>query len=82
MSKIRSDFVTNSSSSSFVLQKKKITDKQLEKILSHICSCGDYWEVKFGEESISGFTCMDNGRIDELFKKIRLNPKYYTVTED
>ncbi len=81
MSKFRSDFVTNSSSSSFVLQSKKITKKQIAKILSFIESSGDFWTVTFSGTVIKGDTFMDNAMIGELFKKMKLNPKHYTIEE-
>lgn len=81
MSKIRSDFVTNSSSSSFVLQKNNISDKKLTKILKYLNECGDWWEVKFGDDIIKGFTIMENNDIQGLFEELKINKKDYEIGE-
>jgi hypothetical protein len=77
MSKIRSDFVTNSSSSSFVLQKKNLSDKKLIKVLQYLSECGDWWDVRFGEDTIKGTTIMENGDIEGLFKKLKISRDDY-----
>lgn len=81
MSKIRSDFVTNSSSSSFVLQKKNLSDKKLIKVLQYLSECGDWWEVKFGDDTIKGTTIMENNDIQGLFEELKINKKDYEIGE-
>lgn len=44
--KIRTGFVANSSSSSFVLDKSKITDDQLKAVLNHISYTREHFNVQ------------------------------------
>lgn len=68
--KIREDFVTNSSSSSFIIAKKHLTDMQIEAIKHHSelaermnwDRCGWYgpWSISETDTYIEGTTDMDN----------------------
>ena len=73
--KTRQGFVSNSSSSSFVILKKDLTEDQLEAILNHDevdqdilekvyykdeLNQGDIWKIKEDMEKIEGWTVMDN----------------------
>lgn len=87
--KIRDGFVSNSSSSSFLIKKKKLTESQKLMIYNHI-SCaedlgmyvgeGNNWDVEEreidGEVYISLFTWMDNFDMYEFLKKIGIKEKH------
>jgi hypothetical protein len=67
--KIRNGFVSNSSSSSFVLNKLLMTEEQIQAVLSFK---KDGWNIEEKGEKIAGFTVMDNGYIVDLFKEINI----------
>jgi hypothetical protein len=68
--KIRKDFVTNSSSSSFVISKRHLDDDQILAINEHIslgkkmgmssCSFENMWDIDENDEYIGGYTYQDN----------------------
>ena len=77
--KIRFDFVTNSSSSSFVIVKSAITDEQKSKIFNYQEVAkeimpedyiDDYWQVDEGEYFIRGFTIIDNFDMQKFLELI------------
>ena len=84
--KIRVDFVTNSSSSSFTIRKKTLSEKQIQAIWNH-SALGeklnlDYfdesWQIAETDEFITGETYMDNFDMKELFDIIGIRPTQVT----
>lgn len=90
--KLRKGFVSNSSSSSFIVYKKDISEKQLEKIRNHIyhgkklkidwATENNAWKLHETEESISGFTDMDNFSIGWFLSEIGISKDDYKIGYD
>jgi hypothetical protein len=89
--KIRTGFVSNSSSSSFIIEKKDISLTQLKKIRNHV-EAGrklgienademNAWEIEETEDTITGKTCVDNYKIGELFDAIGITNSAVTWRE-
>jgi hypothetical protein len=82
--KFRDGFVSNSSSSSFVISRNLLTDKQVEQIMDHMrvahrlqigsatefASEHDAWHIDVTDESVSGRTWMDNFDMRAFLKGI------------
>jgi len=60
--KMRTDFVTNSSSASYIISKKRITEEQRVDIYDHEKFCDNYdtWSISEDELYIRMSTSMDN----------------------
>lgn len=60
--KIRSGFVSNSSSSSFVIDRKFVSQDMLDKICAHedVASEYDSWTIRVEDDEIFCSTIMDN----------------------
>jgi len=81
--KIRKGFVTNSSSSSFIINKKDLTKKQIEKIYNHmedeqtiknaLCKNFDKWEIIEDEDFIKGRTILNNFDMETYLIKIGID---------
>ena len=64
--KKRLGFVSNSSSSSFIINLSDITVEQFDKLLiiasAPIGEYGDSWDITEDNGAVHGFTIMDNGQ--------------------
>lgn len=84
--KIRIDFITNSSSSSFIIGKSNITLEQMEKINNHIewgrrlgleCAEEDQaWQIYEEKDFIKLETYMDNFDMRDFLLMIGILPQY------
>lgn len=80
--KTRSGFISNSSSASFIIDKRYISVLNLQKIKA-FCEnvgekkgqCWDRWNITDEEEFVNFWTLMDNGYLEEFMQKLNLSPK-------
>lgn len=85
--KIRSKFVSNSSSASFIIDKSQISSEDLSRILNFIDTDQsaydeeykfhdkDYWEYNNKEGVVTGWTVMDNDVLSDWLEKNGLRDK-------
>ncbi len=72
--KIRNGFVSNSSSSSFVIAKQALTQEKITKLLEYPDSKDNYdgWSVYEEKFFIKGYTIMDNGEMHKFINSLEL----------
>ena len=79
--KIRAGFVSNSSSSSFVINVCKITGDQMNKFLDWIDSDKneDGWSCRYEQENgfLTGYTMMDNGCIESIIDELGITAIHF-----
>jgi len=85
--KTRYGFVSNSSSSSFVIVKRNLSPEQIEKIKNH-AKCGikyadtDPWKIIETEDLIKGSTTMNNFNIySYMHTKLGISRDYIDIDD-
>jgi len=89
--KMRRGFVSNSSSSSFVIPLEALSPRQVNKIENHIhfsqgmkteydneCWYNDEreaWRITVGADEVGGYTCMDNFDMRWFLTQIGVDPE-------
>ena len=76
--KVKSDFITNSSSSSFIIGLSDITAKQLKQIHNHIEEVDgiyDAWKITETDDCVECNTDMDNYDLYEYLIRIGISSK-------
>jgi len=80
--KVRNGFISNSSSSSFIVERKYVSKKQLYKIKNHLefgklKGIGDYfddgWDIDVSEKYIHGWVSMDNFNMYKFLEYIGID---------
>lgn len=84
--KTRTGFVSNSSSSSFILHKAYVTPDQIAKIIDHQNSGEEWaeewpWKIEERETTILGEVFMDNFDMREYMSKLGIDVDNEEVVE-
>jgi hypothetical protein len=83
--KVRKDFVTNSSSSSFLICKKYLSPYQIESIYDHVNFCTNWldfpWHINENSDYITGYVEMDNFDMWEYLENIKVPMEFVRWSE-
>ena len=88
--KIRSGFVSNSSSSSFVVSTDALSASELMRLLKYqdvdgvpVDEYRDLWQITVDKDKglVEGWTNMDNGDLDEYLKKQHIDNSKFTYDD-
>jgi len=76
--KVRTDFVTNSSSVSYIISLDKLDKEQIIKIINHknFCEPGERWhiDIDVDRDRLELYTSMDNWSIfDYLIDEVKID---------
>lgn len=96
--KIRNGFVSNSSSSSFAIDKRHVSSDQIKLIFDHYeearkreldgtysqhIHCSDEWDISETDHSISGSVWMDNFDMENyIIEVVGVDPKHIEMDKD
>jgi hypothetical protein len=81
--RVRHGFVSNSSSSSFILPRSMVTPEQVQQIIDHsevgkklgLDYAEDAWSIEVTDTEVRGWTTMDNFNMHEFFERIGVGSK-------
>lgn len=73
--KRRTSFVTNSSSSSFIVNIDALTGREVDVIMSYVNDedNGESWYITKDDQNIEGYTVMDNDYFWEYLRQHNVN---------
>ena len=76
--KIRSGFVSNSSSSSFIVNKKFLSENDIKTIKEHDKAAGeDSWYISEDENFLMGDTIIDNFSMIQYLRENNINTTHF-----